>query len=164
MSDDGVNDRDIEDATAHDDPELEELFRLVAQAFAEGDPPSPTDDSGISYVRWAAPDADLGVMFEVGLAGVRDDGDVGDDLEFIGARYRIAVGISPDRIVGEVSPWTAGSTLRLECDGGPTDIEVDDDGAFYVDSPAAGPVRLRVQSAAGEMVTEWFTVNPSRSS
>jgi hypothetical protein len=163
MSDDGLHEGDIDDGTP-DDAELEELFGLVARAFAEGDPAPPIDDAGMSYVRWTSPDADLGVMFEIELEGVRDDGDVGDELEFIGAQFRIAVGTSPDRIVGEVSPWSAGSNLRLEFEDGPVDVEVDDDGAFYIGSPPAGPVRLRVEGSAGAMVTEWFTVNPSRSS
>jgi hypothetical protein len=161
---DGSNDHDIDDAAADDDPELEELFRLVAQAFAEGDAAPPIEEGGMSYVRWAAPDADVGVMFEAELAGVRDDGNLGDDLEFIGTRYRIAVGTSPERIVGEVSPWSVGSILTLEYEGGPRDVDVDDDGEFYIGAPPSGPVRLRVESSAGMMVTEWFTVNPSRSS
>ena len=164
MSDDDVNHRDIDEGTEPDDAQLEELFRLVARAFAEGDPAPPVAEGGMSYVHWASPDADLGVMFEAELEHVRDDGDVGDDLEFVGARIRVGIGVSPERIVGEVSPWTAGSTLRLEYEGGPRDVDVDDEGAFYIGSPPDGPVRFRVESNAGAMVTEWFTVNPSRSS
>jgi hypothetical protein len=164
MSDDSTNEHDPDDAMDIDDAQLEELFRLVGRAFAEGDSAPPPESGGMSYVRWSSPDADLAVMFETELEGVRDDGEVGVDLEFRGARYQISVSISVDSIVGEVSPWETGTTLRLEFEGGPMDIDVDEDGEFYVPSPPGGPVRLRVESAEGAMVTEWFTVNPSRSS
>ena len=85
MSDDGVNHRDIDEGTEPDDAQLEELFRLVAVAFAESDPAPPVAEGGILYVRWASQDADLGVMFEAELEHVREDGDLGDDLEFVGA-------------------------------------------------------------------------------
>jgi hypothetical protein len=164
MSHDDVNDPDLDDGTGPDDAQLDELFRLVAQAFADGDPAPPVEEDGMSFSRWAAPDADLGVMFESELAGVRDDGGGGDDLEFIGGRYRITVGTSLDHIVGEVSPWSSESVLSLEFDGGPVDVDVDEHGEFYIGSPPGGPVRLRVESPAGAMVTEWFTINPSRNS
>jgi len=164
MSDDGLDERGTEDAAEPDDAQLDELFRLVAQAFAEGDAVPPVEQGGMSYVRWAAPDADIGVMFESELVGVRDDGEASDEREFVSARYRIAVGLSPDRIVGEVTPWGEGTTLTLEYEGGPREVVVDDDGEFYVGSPPRGPVRFRVESPAGAMVTEWFTVSPSRSS
>jgi hypothetical protein len=164
MSNDDVNGRAIDDNADTDDAQLDELFRLVARAFAEGDPAPPVEEGAMSYVRWAAPDADVGVMFDSELAGVRDDSDGNDEREFIGVRYRIAVGISPERIVGEVSPWSAESVLSLEYEGGPRLVDTDDDGEFYIDSPPGGPVRFRLESARGAMVTEWFSVSPSQSS
>lgn len=164
MSDDDLNGRDDEDESDLDDAQLADLLRLVGRAFAEGDPPPPVDDDGMSYVRWSSPDADIGVMFERELEGVRDDGEAGGDLEFIGERFTISIGISAERIVGEVSPWEVTSTLRLEHASGPTEVEVDEDGEFYIASPPSGPVRLRVDSAGDAMVTEWFTITPSRSS
>jgi len=57
---------------------------------------------------------------------------------------------------------------RAGCDkagsGGPVEVDVDDDGRLGVGSPPGGTLRLRVESSGGAMVTEWFTVNPSRSS
>jgi hypothetical protein len=164
MSNEGVNGRGIDDDTDTDDAELEELFRLVARAFAECDPAPPVEEGGMSYVRWAAPDADLGVMFDSELVGVRDDSDGSDEREFVGVRYRIAVGISPERIVGEVSPWSVGSVLTLEYEGGPRVVETDDEGEFFIDSPPGGPVRFRLESTVGAMVTEWFSVNPTQNS
>ena len=107
MSDDDLNGRDDEDESDLDDAQLADLLRLVGRAFAEGDPPPPVDDDGMSYVRWSSPDADIGVMFERELEGVRDDGEAGGDLEFIGERFTISIGISAERIVGEVSPQEA---------------------------------------------------------
>ena len=165
-SDDSSPDDDFDnapDGQAPDDDELDALFALVQRAFAEGDPSPSADDRGISYVRWLAPDADIGVMFEIELAGVRDDSDGTDDVEFVGVHVRVAASLSPHRIVGEVSPWSGG-TVQLEHEHGTLDVDVDDDGSFYIVSPPAGPLRLRVQSAAGELVTEWFAVSPGQSS
>ena len=164
-SDNSSPDHDLDDANgqAVDDEELDVLFALVQRAFAEGDPSPDADERSISYVRWLAPDADLGVMFEIELAGVRDDGDGTDDVEFVGVHVRVAASLSPSRIVGEVSPWNGG-TVQLEHEHGTLDVEVDDDGSLYITSPPAGPLRLRVQSAVGELVTEWFAVSPGRSS
>ena len=116
----------------------------MQRAFAEGDPSPSADDRGISYVRWLAPDADIGVMFEIELAGVRDDSDGTDDVEFVGVHVRVAASLSPHRIVGEVSPWSGG-TVQLEHEHGTLDVDVDDDGSFYIVSPPAGPLRMRVQ-------------------
>jgi hypothetical protein len=166
-SDDSSPDLDFDnnsaDGDALDDEELDALFALVRQAFEEGDPSPSADDRGISYVRWLAPDADLGVMFEIELTGVRDDSDETDEVEFVGVLVRVAASISPYRIVGEVSPWSGG-TVQLEHEQGTIDVDVDDDGSFYIASPPAGPLRLRVMSAPRELVTEWFAVSPGRSS
>jgi hypothetical protein len=153
----------LQDEPALDDDELDVLFALVQRAFAEGDPSPSADERGISYVRWLAPDADIGVMFEIELAGVRDDSDGSDDVEFIGIHVRVAASLSPSRIVGEVSPWSGG-TVQLEHEHGTLEVEVDDDGSLYIVSPPSGPLRLRVQTAAGELVTEWFAVSPGRNS
>ena len=166
MNDDSASpDRDFDAAgePAADDAELDVLFALVRQAFAEGDPSPIADEPGMSYVRWLAPDADIGVMFEIELAGVRDDSDDTDDVEFVGVHVRVAASLSPSRIVGEITPW-GGGTVQLEHEQDTVDVDVDDDGSFYVAMPPAGPMRLRVQSATGELVTEWFAVSPGRSS
>jgi hypothetical protein len=110
-----------------------------------------------------APDADIGVMFEIELEGVRDDSDDTDDVEFIGIHVRVAASLSPSRIVGEVTPWNGGTVL-LEHQHGTLDVEIDDDGSLYIASPPTGPLRLRVQTADGELVTEWFAVSPGRNS
>jgi hypothetical protein len=154
---------DTPDGEAPSDEQLDALFALVQRAFAEGDPSPSGDERGISYVRWLAPDADVGVMFEIELAGVRDDSDESDEVEFVGVLVRVSASLTPHRIVGEVSPWNGG-TLQLEHEHGTIDIDVDDDGSFYIASPPAGPLRLRVMSAPRELVTEWFAVSPGRSS
>src|SRR5690349_6899206 len=86
---------DAENGPELDDVELNVLFSLVQRAFAEGDPSPSADERGMSYVRWLAPDADIGVMFEIELAGVRDDGDGSDDVVFMGVHVRVAASLSP---------------------------------------------------------------------
>jgi hypothetical protein len=141
------------------------LMELVAKAFEEGDPvPDSVVSRGRSYVRWMAPDADIGVIVEEAMAtSVRDVDAGGNDYVFETAQVRIELTISPSSIAGSVQPWRGGSAW-LEHDSGPIEVDVTEDGEFYLASPPSGPMRLRLQTDVGQVITDWFFVTRGQSS
>jgi len=146
-----------------DDAELDALLALVGRAFDEGDPaPDVVGGPGISYVQWYAPGADIAVLFEPELTGVRDAGEQGD-LEFVGDRLHVALHATPARIVGELTPWAGDAAVWLEHRDGRVEVPVDESGELYFVGPPTGPIRLRVEAADGLMVTEWFVITRDRS-
>ena len=152
------NDDVPDDDVQADDAELDALLALVGRAFAEGDPvPETLGGSGVSYVQWYAPGADIGVLFEAELAGVRDAGEHGD-LEFVSERMRVSLHATPARIVGELTPWGGDSAVWLEHRGGRVEVPVDEGGELYLVGPPLGPIRLRVEAADGVMITDWFVI------
>ncbi len=145
-----------------DHDEYAELMSMLAQAFAAGDPtPTTLVDEHHSFVRWAALDADLGILLDEQLAGVRDATATGQLIQF--ADLRVDIDISPDSIAGTVEPWSGGM-VALEHPTGIIDARADEHGDFYVDEIPVGPVRLRLTTPDGVKVSEWFAARYRHSS
>jgi hypothetical protein len=145
----------------------EELLRLVALYFDEVDPvPDETVSRATAYLRWRMPGADIAFLDDesadrVLVRGV--DQSVGT-YRFVSREQRIEMTIGADSVVGILEPWTGGRA-SLEFENGSILIDVDEHGAFRIARPPANPVRLRVETSEGQIVTtEWFLISRARSS
>lgn len=142
-----------------------ELLDMIAGVFDALDPvPETLVSEDFSYVRWGAPDADIGVLFPlVATVSVRD-GEPGDDLH----AYRfeqsdMTVIIDLDSMSGEVRPWQGG-TGWIETPDGLRDVDIDESGEFVLTGIEAGSARMWVRTPDGDAVTGWFHVIRGRSS
>ncbi len=142
-----------------------ELLALVAKAFAQGDPvPDSLVTRGGSFVRWASPDADIGLIVDVAeLTPTRSVDEEPNDYTFESEHHRIHVAVGSDSLIGAVEPWVDGAGW-LEWDDERLALSIDEHGEFTVDRPEALAVRLSIQTSAGNVVTEWINVSRDRSS
>jgi hypothetical protein len=151
------------DSSEHD--EYTKLMALVAAAFEQGDPvPDSLVSRGGSFVRWASPDADIGLIVDVAeLTPTRAVDDDPNEYTFQSGRYRIHVEVGPESLVGSVAPW-AGGGCWLEWDNERLAIPIDPYGEFAISRPSAIAVRLSVNGELGDVVTEWINVSRDRGS
>lgn len=152
-----------DDSLSHD--ELPDLLALVAKAFQAGDPvPDSVVARGGSYVRWAAADADIGLIVDVDdLVPTRSSGVAADEIHFQASTHRIDLTFESGQIFGSIAPWEGGSAA-IEFDGGRIEFVVDVNGDFSTDVPDALIVRFDFESHQGRVITEWCAVNRDRSS
>jgi hypothetical protein len=151
-----------EDRVGDDD---RELLDLIAGVFDALDPvPAGLVSEDFSYVRWAAPDADIGVLFAtVATAPVRDGGHAPDVQTYRFERSDMTVMIDLDSMTGEVRPWRGGSAW-IEGPDGLVDVDIDDSGEFMLTDLPSGSARMWVRTPDGDAVTPWFHVIRGRSS
>jgi hypothetical protein len=142
----------------------DQLLRVVAEAFAEGDP-DPDPPPGSDALRWR--DSDLGVadlLDDVEPVAVRTDGALGSPHRFAVGSVIVELSVDADAIVGSIEPWAGGGHVVLEEDGRTTPVAVDEQGRFRVSPPRGAIARLVVIGEDGSRIaTSWFLVNPGRS-
>ena len=138
----------------------DELLALIAQAVADDRPPDHLIDAAYHSRTWADIDAELAELIEdsadLAVAGVRStetrrmvfDGVGVLDLEIDAGQQTLRGTVDPPGTVSIERP--DGSTSWVEA-------------AAVVSSFAAadvrpGPIRLTIQSPAGNWRTSWFTI------
>jgi hypothetical protein len=141
------------------------LLDLIGGVFDALDPVPPgLVSEDFSYVRWAAPDADIGVLFPlVATELVRDGGDAPDLQTYRFERSDMTVIIDLDSMTGEIRPWPGG-TAWTEGPSGLVDVAIDDSGEFVLTGIAGGSARMWVRTPDGDAVTGWFHIIRGRSS
>jgi hypothetical protein len=151
-----------ESRVGDEDPDM---LAMIAAAFDALDPvPERFVSEDFSYVRWAAPDADIGVLFAlVGSEAVRHADTSSDVQAYKFEQAAITVIIDLDSMTGEVRPWLGGSAW-IETTQGVHEVEIDESGEFVLTGVGAGSVRLWVRTPDGDAVTGWFHVIRGRSS
>ena len=76
-------------------------------------------------------------------------------LAFTAGPLSVELEVTSDRIAGQIIPPGPGE-IRVEMAGAVTmQIEADDAGFFQLSAAVRGPVRLRCDTAAARLVTDW---------
>jgi hypothetical protein len=76
-------------------------------------------------------------------------------LVFTASSLSLEVEVMPGRVVGQVIPPGQGEIRVEAADGVTFHVEADDVGFFELPTVPRGPVRLRCDTPAGRLVTEW---------
>ena len=123
--------------TAGVDPAWLEIAGLC-YAWAGWEPAPLTFDSSLDHGRV--------VRAESGHARV---------LIFTGTALSLDLELMADRVVGQIVPPGPGEVVVETPDGGSFRIEADDMGFFDFAGMPRGQVRLRCETSAGRLVTDW---------
>jgi len=76
-------------------------------------------------------------------------------LIFTATVLSLELELMADRVVGQIVPPGPGEVVVEAPDGGSFRIEADDMGFFDFEGMPRGQVRLRCETAAGRLVTDW---------
>lgn len=141
-----------DDTTTRDD-----LERLIAVAFQQGDPVPASVGGPTPFVSWLSPDA--------GVAFIVDEDDVlavRGPVRATGVRFRsethsIEVEIERNRLAGTIRPW-AGGSATIEIGTRIERLQIDEFGDFAGPAPA-GIARLRFETDREPVVSDWFLVS-----
>jgi hypothetical protein len=76
-------------------------------------------------------------------------------LVFEGSRLTVELTVSDDQLVGQLAPATAGTVTVSSPAGELAHTAIGADGRFAVSRPDHGPMRLRLSTQSGELITEW---------
>jgi hypothetical protein len=76
-------------------------------------------------------------------------------LIFTATALSLELELMADRVVGQIVPPGPGEVVVETRDGGSFRIEADDMGFFDFEGMPRGQVRLRCETAAGRLVTDW---------
>ena len=76
-------------------------------------------------------------------------------LIFTATALSLELELMADRVVGQIVPPGPGEVVVEARDGGSFRIEADDMGFFDFEGMPRGQVRLRCETAAGRLVTDW---------
>jgi hypothetical protein len=76
-------------------------------------------------------------------------------LIFTATALSLELELMADRVVGQIVPPGPGEVVVETPDGGSFRIEADDMGFFDFEGMPRGQVRLRCETAAGRLVTDW---------
>jgi len=79
-------------------------------------------------------------------------------LVFRGRSLQVDVEIGSEVVVGQVEPAQACRVSIVSTDGRSEEASTDDEGLFSVNLPGSGPFRLKWESDASVLVTEWLTL------
>jgi hypothetical protein len=107
-------------------------------AWAGWEPAPLTFDSSLEHVR--------GLRAESGHARV---------VIFTGTALSVELELMADRVVGQIVPPGPGEVVVETPDGGSFRIEADDMGFFDFAGMPRGQIRLRCETPAGRLVTDW---------
>jgi hypothetical protein len=77
-------------------------------------------------------------------------------LTFTAAPLALELEVLPDRVVGQIIPPGAGEILVETADGVTFHVAADDVGFFILPSVPRGTVRLRCDTSAARLVTDWI--------
>lgn len=136
---------------------LEDLAEALRKAALAG----PLAGYGKGAYAWSTVDQDLllaSLSFDSSLERVgerRSGAGDGRVLVFTAAPLSLELEVLPDHVTGQIVPPGAGEIRVETSDGATFHVEADDTGFFYIPRKLAGPVRLRCDTPAGRLVTDW---------
>lgn len=116
---------------------------------------------GKGAYAWRTIDQDLllaSVSFDSSLELVQEWRSAPDDarvLVFTASPLSLEVEVTPDRVVGQIVPPGPGEIRVETADGVTFHVEADDAGFFDLPGKLLGMVRLRCDTPAGRLVTDW---------
>lgn len=96
--------------------------------------------------------ADGAVLAHAAAAPVRT-------MVFAASRLSVEISVSDQQLAGQLAPAMAGSVTVSGPAGELGRATIDDDGHFALPRPGHGPVRLRVSTGSGALITEWVHVS-----
>ena len=137
------------------------LLDDLAKAFREAALAGPLAEYGKGAYAWSTVDQDLllaSLSFDSSLerAGARRSG-AGDGrvLVFTAAPLSLELEVLPDHVTGQIVPPGPGE-IRVEThDGVTVHVEAHDAGFFCIPRKLTGLVRLRCDTPASRLVTDW---------
>jgi|SRR5450631_2489063 hypothetical protein len=118
-------------------------------------------EHGKGAYAWRTVDQDLllaAVSFDSSLERAqerRSDPDDGRVLVFTASPLSLELEVMPDRVVGQIVPPGPGEVRVETADGVTFHVEADDIGFFDLPGKPRGPVRLRCDTPAGRLITDW---------
>lgn len=137
------------------------LLDDLADALRTAGQASALAEYGKGAYAWRTVDEDLflaSLSFDSSLERVPErSSDPGDArvLEFTAPPLSLELEVMPDRVVGQILPPGAGTIVVEAADGVTFQVDADDVGFFQLDRMPRGPVRLRCDTPAGRLVTDW---------
>lgn len=80
-------------------------------------------------------------------------------LVFLGSQLSMEISVSDDQLAGQLAPAMAGTVTVSAPAGDLGQATIDDDGHFALPRPDHGPLRLRVSTGSGALITEWVQLS-----
>jgi hypothetical protein len=127
---------------------------------------APLADAIAAYGRgayaWRTVDRDLlraSLSFDSSLERVTERRAGPDDprvLTFTAAPLSLELEVTPDQVVGQIVPPSAGEIRVETADGLTFHVEADDVGFFVLPNVPRGTVRLRCDTTVARLVTDWM--------
>ncbi len=140
-----------------DDRLLEDLRAALRRA---GGPTPVTAATGEAAFTWRTVDAELAVLAEepaaAGPPPLRGAPPGPRTLAFRGTRLSVELEATGTGLVGQLVPPTTGEVVLQGCGGDLGRARADELGCFTLDHPPGDLVRMRCETPAGGLVTEWF--------
>jgi hypothetical protein len=147
--------------TQHRWDDDQNLLDDLAEALREAALAGRLAEYGKGAYAWSTVDQDLllaSLSFDSSLehVGERRSGAAdGRVLVFTAAPLSLELEVLSDHVTGQIVPPGPGE-IRVETSHGVTfHVEADDAGFFYIPRELAGSVRLRCDTPAGRLVTDW---------
>jgi hypothetical protein len=78
-------------------------------------------------------------------------------LVFEGRSLRVDVEVGDEVVIGQVEPAQSCRVTIVSPDGDSEDADTDDEGFFSLNLPRSGPIRLKWESEASVLMTQWLT-------
>lgn len=144
--------------TASDDDE-QLVVDLRAAVHGAGAPTEQMTAAAEAAYSWRTIDAELAALTEDSLV----DGAVlahaatapARALVFESSRLTVEITVHGDQLAGQLVPAGAGTVTVSAPTGELGHATIDDDGHFTLPRPDRGPMRLRVSTESGGLMTEW---------
>jgi hypothetical protein len=136
---------------------LDDLSEALREAALAG----PIAEYGKGAYAWRTVDQDLllaSLSFDSSLERAqerRSDADDARVLVFTASPLSLEVEVIPGQVVGQIVPPGPGEIRVETADGVTFHVEADDVGFFHLPGKLLGTVRLRCDTAAGRLVTDW---------
>lgn len=141
----------------------DELLAALSEATRQAGEPTPTMAAAADAAfSWRTIDAELAALTYDSLAEeaalVRDASTSTRQLVFEGEALSVELEHTPDGLVGQLVPPTAGTVTLLGPAGELATAEADELGLFRLEGARRGPVRLRCTTGSDEILTDWVQV------
>jgi len=148
--------------TQHRWDDDQDLLDDLSEALRDAELPSTIAECGKGAYAWRTVDQDL-LLASLSLdsslehmAERRSAGGEGRVLVFTASPLSLELEVMPAHVAGQILPPGAGK-IRVETLNGVTFyVDADDAGFFYIPGKPAGPARLRCDTPAGRLVTDWI--------
>ena len=138
----------------------QELLNDLCDALRESDQAETIAEYGKGAYAWRIVDQDL-LQASLSSAGepvpeLRSGPDEPRVLVFTAPKSALSLEleVTPGQVVGQIVPPGPG-TIRVEAKGTTFEVEADDSGFFDLHEVPNGPVRIRCDTAAGRLITDW---------